>query len=37
MDIGLEHDVTTPKVNDNYVNVSIMLPRGSRYARGKII
>ena len=37
MDIGLDREVPTPEVNDNYVNASVMLPRGNSYARGKVI
>ena len=37
MDTGLDHKVPTPDVNGNCVNTSVMLPRGSRYARGKVI
>ena len=33
----LDREVPTPKVNDNYVNASVMLPRGNIYARGKFI
>ena len=34
---GLDHEVPTPKVNDSYVNVLVMLTRGNSYARGEVI
>ena len=34
---GLDSEVPTPKVNDNYVNDLVMLPRGNSYASGKVI
>ena len=37
MAIGLNCQVPTPEVNENCVNSSIMLPRGSTYARRKVI
>ena len=33
----LDREVPTPEVNENYVNTSVMLPRGNSYARGKFI
>ena len=37
MDTGLEREVPTPKVNDNYVNASVIFPRVNSYDRGKVI
>ena len=37
MATGLNRDVPTPEVNDNYVNDSVMLPIGNSYTRGKVI
>ena len=37
MDTGLDRQVPTPEVNDNYVSSSVMLPRGNTSARGKVI
>ena len=37
MATGLDHEVPTPKVNDSYVNVLVMLTRGNSYARGEVI
>ena len=37
MDTGLDRKVPMTEVNDNYVNASVMLPRGNSYARGKVI
>ena len=37
MATGLDRQVPAPKVNENYVNSSVMLPRGNTYARGKVI
>ena len=37
MDTGLDHQVPTPEVNENYVNCSVMLPRGYTYSRWKVI
>ena len=37
MDTLLDLKVPPPKVNDNYVNALVMLPRGNRYSRGKVI
>ena len=37
MATGLDREVPTPEVNENYVNASVMLPRGKKYARGKVI
>ena len=37
MDTGLDREVSTPDVNDNYVNASVMLPIGNIYTRGKVI
>ena len=34
---GLDTEVTTPESDDNYVNNSIMLPRGSKFSRGRVI
>ena len=34
---GLDRKVPTPEGNENYVNDSVMLPRGNSYARGKVI
>ena len=34
---GLDRQVSTPEVNDNYVNSSVMFPKGDTYARGKVI
>ena len=36
MDTGLDCNIPTPEVNDNYVNASDMFPRGNTYARGKV-
>ena len=33
----LERELHTPEVNYNYVNTSVMLSRGDRYSRGKVI
>ena len=37
MATGLDLQVPTPEVNDNYVNSSFMSPRGNTYARGKVV
>ena len=37
MATGLYHQVQITEVNENYVNYSVMLPRGNTYARGKVI
>ena len=37
MDTGLDIEVPTPEANDNYLNASVMLPRGESYSRGKFI
>ena len=37
MDTGLDHQVSTPELNDNNFNSSVMLPRGNTYSRGKFI
>ena len=37
MATGLYRDLPTPKLNDKYVNASVMFPRGSSYANGKVI
>ena len=37
MDTELDREVPTLEANDNYVNSSVMLPRGNSYARGKVI
>ena len=37
MAIGLYREVPTLEVNENYVNSSVMFPRGNSYARGKVI
>ena len=37
MSTELYRDFPTPEENDNYVNASLMLPRGNIYARGKVI
>ena len=34
---GFYRKVPTPELNNSYVNASVMLPRGSSYARGKVI
>ena len=34
---GLDRYVPTPEVNNNYVNASVMLPRGKTYSKGKAI
>ena len=34
---GIDREVPTPEQGDNYVGVSIMLPRGNSNARGKVI
>ena len=34
---GLDREVPTSEVNDNYVNASGMLPRRNIYDRGKVI
>ena len=33
----LDREVPMPEENDNYVNPSVMLPRGKSYARGNVI
>ena len=35
MATGLDCEVPTPEVNENYVNASVMLPRGKSYVREK--
>ena len=37
IDTGLESELPTPEVNDNYVNTLVMLPIGDTYYRGKFI
>ena len=37
MATGLDRQVPKPKVNDNYVNSLVMLPRGNIYTRGTVI
>ena len=37
MATGLDREVPTPKVNDNYVNASVMFAKGNNYSRGKVI
>ena len=37
MATGLYRQVQTPEVNENYVNSSVMLPRGNTYSRWKFI
>ena len=37
MATGLDRTVTTPELNENYVNYSVMLPRGNTYVREKVI
>ena len=37
MATGLDREVPTPEVNENYVNASVMLSRGNGYARGKVV
>ena len=37
MPTGLDREVPTPEVNENYVNALVMLPIGNRYARGKVV
>ena len=37
MATGLYHQVQITEVNENYVNYSVMLPRGNTYARRKVI
>ena len=37
MDTGLDREFPMPEVNNNYVNSSVMLPRGNSYARWKVI
>ena len=37
MATGLDCQVPTPEVNGNYMNSSVMLPRGNTYARRKVI
>ena len=32
----LDREVTTPELNENYVNTSVILPRGNSYSRGKV-
>ena len=34
---GLDREVPTPEFNKNYVNASVMLPRGNSYDRGKVV
>ena len=34
---GLDREVPTPEANNNYVNASVILPRGNSYARGKVV
>ena len=33
----MDGEVPKPKANDNYVNASVMLPRGNSYAIGKVV
>ena len=33
----LDREVQMPEVNDDYVNASVMLPRGNNDYRGKVI
>ena len=33
----LDREVPMPEANDNYVNASVMLPRGNSYTRGNVI
>ena len=37
MATGLDRQVPTPEVNENYVNSLVMLPRRNTYARGEVI
>ena len=37
MATGLDHEVPTPKENDNHVNTSVMFPRGNSYAYGNAV
>ena len=37
MDTVLYRKVPTPEANDNYVNASVMLPRGNSYDREEVI
>ena len=34
---GIDTEVPTPEDDDNYVNTSIMLPRGNKFSRGRVI
>ena len=34
---GLDHEVPTPEMNENYVNAAVVLPIGNTYARGKVV
>ena len=34
---GLDTEVPTPEADVNYVNTSIILPRGSKFSRGRVI
>ena len=34
---GLDREVPTPEVNNNYVNALVVLPIGNRYGTGKVI
>ena len=34
---GLDRQLPTPEVNDNYVSASVILPRGGNYSRKKFI
>ena len=37
MSTGLDHQVPMTEVNNNYVNSSVMFPRGNTYTIGKVI
>ena len=37
MDNRSDHEVPTPKLNDNYLNASVVFLRGNTYARGRLI
>ena len=37
MTTGLDRKIPTPEANGNYLNVSVMFPRGNIYEKGKFI
>ena len=36
-ELPIDDVIPKPKANDNYVNASVMLPRGSEYAQGTVV